>query len=95
MLILSDCEAGSQTAPFDAQLLILSEVLSDRELAMRMRFVWSALGSASHVGRIARARNLYDLTCQAIALAWSNPGLAVPITTARRLPSRSPHCHPL
>jgi hypothetical protein len=47
--VLSELAPGSQSAPWDAQLLILCEVLGDRELAVRTRFVWSALSSASHV----------------------------------------------
>lgn len=39
---------GSQAAQFDAQLVILCEVLGDRELARRTRFTWTALSSASH-----------------------------------------------
>jgi hypothetical protein len=47
--ILAERAPGSQSAPYEAQLLILREVLSDPELAVRTRFVWSALSSASHV----------------------------------------------
>lgn len=47
--VLSERAPGCQSAPFEAQLLILCEVLNDRALAVRTRFVWSALSSASHV----------------------------------------------
>lgn len=47
-LVLAERAPGSQSAPGDAQLLVLCEVLGNRELAQRTRFVWSALSSASH-----------------------------------------------
>lgn len=47
--VLSELAPGSQSAPGEAQLLILCEVLGDRALAVRTRFVWSALSSASHM----------------------------------------------
>jgi len=39
---------GTQAAPFSTQLLVLGEVLNDRELAARSGYVWSALSRASH-----------------------------------------------
>ena len=39
---------GSQNAPFDARLLVLGEVLGNRELAAQARYTWATLSQASH-----------------------------------------------
>ncbi len=46
--VLTARAPGSQAARFDAQLLILGEVLHNRELATRIRYTWSALSAGSH-----------------------------------------------
>ena len=38
-----------EEARYDARLLLLGEVLTDRELAKQTRFVWAALSSACHL----------------------------------------------
>jgi hypothetical protein len=46
--VLKSRAPGSQAAPFTVRLLVLGEVLGDRDLAARTSYVWSALGAASH-----------------------------------------------
>jgi hypothetical protein len=46
--ILKARAPGSQDARFSAQLLILGEVLGDRDLAARTAYAWNALSEASH-----------------------------------------------
>lgn len=46
--ILAVRAPGSQEAPFDARLLVLGEVLGNRELAAQARYTWAALSQASH-----------------------------------------------
>lgn len=46
--VLIERAPGSQAARFDAQLIVLIEVHADRDLAVRVRYTWSALSAASH-----------------------------------------------
>lgn len=39
---------GSHVAPFTVRLLLLAEVLGDRDLAAAASYTWSALSAASH-----------------------------------------------
>lgn len=39
---------GSDDAPFTAKLLVLGEVLGDRDVAARASYTWAALSRASH-----------------------------------------------
>jgi hypothetical protein len=44
---------GSDATTFSAQLLILGEVLGDRELAAKTSYTWAALSNASHDHELA------------------------------------------
>jgi hypothetical protein len=44
---------GSDAAKFSAQLLILGEVLGDRDLAAKISYTWAALSIASHDHELA------------------------------------------
>jgi len=46
--ILGAYAPGIRKATFTAQLLVLGQVMEDRELARQVGFVWSALSAASH-----------------------------------------------
>jgi hypothetical protein len=45
---LSALAPGSPAAKLDAQLVVLCEVLPDKDLARRVRYTWGVLSSASH-----------------------------------------------